>query len=283
MPRKLAAATGLDALSHAIESLVSCYASSYTQPLSLRAAQSLFNNLEAAVGPTSEGKDDGAALDDDARDAQDAARLHARAEVHHASAVAGMAFANAFLGVCHSCAHQLGARFHVPHGVANAILLPYVVAYNASLAPTRQTPFPQYGHPSAARDYADLARSLRLPGCTGGQCNDAPLAPLGEAASAGAETGNFAVALADADQAAADSRAVEALIDELRALTRRCGVPTSLREWGVDEAAFLDAVDDLALDAFDDQCTGTNPRFPLVSELRQIMLDAFEGDTPLLS
>ena len=154
--------------------------------------------------------------------------------------MAGMAFGNAFLGICHSLAHKMGARFHIPHGLANALLLCQVIKYNANAVPVKMTAFPQYTHPEAKENYARVADYLGLGGTT------------------------------------LDDK-VNKLIDAVSTLKTALDIPASIREYGVDQAEFEAAVDELALRAFDDQCTGANPRYPLVSELATIYRNAYTG------
>ncbi len=166
----------------------------------------------------------------------------ARERVHNAATIAGIAFANAFLGVCHSMAHKLGAEFHIPHGLANALLICNVIRYNANNNPTKQTAFSQYDRPQARRRYAEIAEHLGL-------------------SSAGDRT----------------ATKIEKLLTWLEELKSQLNIPTSIREAGVQESEFLAKTDKLAEDAFDDQCTGANPRYPLITELKQLMLDSFYG------
>ncbi len=220
MPPKLTAWSGLDALTHAIEAYVSVVANEYTSPMALQAIKLVVENLPAAYrnGDTD---------------------LKAREKMHNAGTIAGMAFANAFLGICHSLAHKLGARFHVPHGCANAILLGHVIRYNATDAPTKQGTFAMYTHPMAKERYAEISRYLGLGGVT-------------------------------------EDEQVERLIDKIEEIKRICEIPNTLEAYGIDRAEFESSLDAMALEAFDDQCTGANPRYPLVEELKQIYLDAFE-------
>jgi acetaldehyde dehydrogenase/alcohol dehydrogenase len=225
MPRGLAAAGGIDAMTHALEALVSCMASDYTAPLAMEAARLLFAYLPRAY--------EKGASDPEARQA-----------VHNAATMAGMAFANAFLGVCHSMAHKLGAKYHIAHGVANALMIEEVMRFNAEEAPTKMAAFPQYKYPHAKADYARLARYLGLAGA--GSSND-------------------------------DDELVAALIAAVAGLKAKIGIPASIKAAGVDEEAFLANLDDLALEAFDDQCTGANPRYPLVAEIKEMYLRAYYG------
>lgn len=221
LPAPLAAATGMDALSHAVESLVSCYQSDYTKPLSLQATKMIMESLPASV---------------------ESGDYVSRQKVHHGAAIAGLAFGSAFLGVCHSLAHQLGAKFHIPHGIAIAMLLPHVIAFNADNAPTRQAYFPQLTHPVAEREYAGLADYIGV---------TAPdMTP---------------------------TQRVGALIGAVEGLKAQIGMPKSIRAYGVTKEEFAKMVDEMALNAFDDQCTGTNPRWPLVTQLHQVLWDAYEG------
>ena len=167
--------------------------------------------------------------------------------MHTASTLAGMAFANAFLGVCHSMAHKLGARFNIPHGVANALLFCQVIRYNATDKPVKQCAFPQYKFPNAKAAYAEFATKMGLKGKT-------------------------------------DDDKVEALIDAIKDLKAKIGIPGSIREWFAIRGEYTDedfkkAMEDLPTLAFDDQCTGTNPRYPLIKEIRKLYELAYEGVT----
>ncbi|NIE70237.1 bifunctional acetaldehyde-CoA/alcohol dehydrogenase [Pantoea sp. Acro-807] len=223
MPRSLCAFGGLDAVTHALEAYVSVLASEYSDGQALQALKLLKENLPASY-----------------RDG--AKNPVARERVHNAATIAGIAFANAFLGVCHSMAHKLGSEFHIPHGLANALLIGNVIRYNANDNPTKQTAFSQYDRPQARRRYGEIADHLGLtqPG----------------------------------DRTAQKIEKLLAWLDEIKT---QLGIPASIREAGVQEADFLAKVDKLAEDAFDDQCTGANPRYPLIAELKQIMLDTFYG------
>lgn len=220
-PRALTAASGMDALSHALEALVSVCATPFTDGQALDAVELLFAHLPAAWR-------------DGERDP------HAREQVHHAATLAGMAFANAFLGACHALAHQLGARFRIPHGVANAILLPWVIRFNGDELGHRQPAFARYDRPLAAQRYARVAERLGLGGASVGE-------------------------------------RVERLAQAVERLRRELGMPAGVREAGVDEQAYFAAIDDLALRAFDDQCLGTNPRAPLIRELAELYRRAWAG------
>ncbi len=220
MPKKLTAASGIDVLVHAIEARVSVMASEYTNALAREAARLVFKYLpEAYEQPDSE---------------------KAREKVHHASTIAGMAFANAFLGLCHSMAHKLGAKFHIPHGFANALLISHVIRFNGTGKPTKQGTFSQYKFPEAKERYGMLADFLKM------TKEDMTL-----------------------------EQKVEALIAHVEALKQRLDVPMTIREYGVSEKDFLEAVDELAVKAFDDQCTGANPRYPLINEIKDLYLKAY--------
>ncbi len=221
MPKKLTAYSGLDALTHALEARVSIMASEYSNALAMEATRLIFKYLPDAYnnGTTDE---------------------KAREKIHHASAIAGMAFANAFLGVCHSMAHKLGAAFHVPHGLANAMLINEVIRFNATDKPTKQGTFSQYKCPDAKERYAYIARFLGLGGAT------------------------------EEDQ-------VNNLVKAIEELKNKLEIPKSLKEYGINEAEFLAKLDELSEMAFDDQCTGANPRYPLISEIKEMYLKIYYG------
>jgi acetaldehyde dehydrogenase/alcohol dehydrogenase len=223
MPKKLTAYGGIDALTHALESYVSVCATDYTRALSKEAINLLFKYLPRAYK-------------DGATD------FEAREKVHYAATIAGMAFANAFLGICHSMAHKLGANMHVPHGLANAALISHVVRYNATDAPYKQATFSQYEYPRAKRDYAEIAEHLNLGGTT-------------------------------------DDEKVIKLIEAIEALKRECDVPDTIKVicGEARESEYMSKLDSMAENAFDDQCTGANPRYPLISDLRQILLEAWHS------
>ena len=166
--------------------------------------------------------------------------VKAREKVHYAATLAGMAFANAFLGICHSMAHKLGAAYHLPHGLANALLIGHVIRYNATDNPIKQTAFPQYTYPTAISRYARIADHLGLGGNTGPE-------------------------------------KVERLIAAIERLKKTIDIPASIREAGVPETAFMANLDVLSENAFDDQCTGANPRYPLISEIKEIYLAAYKA------
>ena len=215
VPPAVTADTGLDVLTHAIEAYVSTMATDNTDALAMKAIQIVFEYLPKSYkgANTAEGKE-------------------AREKMHNASCIAGMAFANAFLGVNHSLAHKLGGEFHIPHGRANAILLPHVIEYNAT-APTKFAAFPKYKSFVADKKYAEIAKSLGLKSDT-------------------VEEG------------------VQSLIQAIRNLMKELNMPMSVQECGISEVEYFESLDRLSLEAFDDQCTGANPRLPLVSELKEI-------------
>lgn len=220
MPKSIVADTGMDVLTHAIEAYVSVLASDYTNGLAIKAIELIFKYLPRSY----ENPND----------------TVAREKVHNASCIAGMAFTNAFLGINHSLAHKLGGEFNIPHGRANAVLLPYVIEYN-SQKPTKFTIFPKYGEFVADYRYAQIARQLGFGGST-------------------------------------QEEQIANLIKAVRDLMRKLNLPMSIKECGVDEAAFMAAVPSLAERAFEDQCTTANPRFPLVSELEEIYRKAYYGE-----
>ncbi len=221
MPKSLCAFGGYDAVTHAMEAYVSVLANEYSDGQALQALQILKEYLPSSYE----------------KGAKDPV---AREKVHNAATIAGIAFANAFLGVCHSMAHKLGAEFHIPHGLSNALLLTNVIRYNATDIPTKQAAFSQYDRPKARARYAEIADHL---GFREGKTQDK----------------------------------VDALLNWLEELKVQLDIPKSIREAGVPEADFLAKVDQIAVDAFDDQCTGANPRYPLISELKQVLLDSYYG------
>lgn len=220
-PKGLTAASGIDAVTHALEAYASMMATDYTDSMALRSLKMIFEYLPRAYdnGPNDP---------------------LAREKMANAATMAGMAFANAFLGVCHSMAHKLGAFHHLPHGVANALMIEQVLRFNAAEVPTKMGTFPQYDHPHTLARYAEVADSLGL----GGASNEEKL---------------------------------EALINAVNALKERVGIRETIRDYGVDEALFLEQLDEMTEQAFDDQCTGANPRYPLMSEIRQMYLNAYYG------
>ena len=221
-PKGLTAASGIDAVTHALEAYASVMATDYTDGLALQALKVIFKYLPRAY-------DNG--LTD----------IEAREKMANAATMAGMAFANAFLGVCHSMAHKLGAFHHLQHGVANALMIDEVLRFNASEVPAKMGTFSQYDHPHTLERYANVATELGL----GGKTNEEKL---------------------------------ENLIKAVNDLKKRIGIKSSIREYGIDEKDFLDRLDDMVEQAFDDQCTGANPRYPLMSEIKQMYLNAYYGD-----
>ena len=221
-PKGLTAASGIDAVTHALEAYASMLATDYTDGLALRSLQLVFKNLPKCYdnGPN---------------------EPRARENMANAATMAGMAFANAFLGVCHSMAHKLGAFHHLPHGVANALLITQVLRFNASEVPVKMGTFSQYDHPHTLERYAEVAEYLNL----GGQTNEEKL---------------------------------ECLIEAIEQLKERVGIKKTIRDYGIDEADFLARLDDMVEQAFDDQCTGANPRYPLMSEIKQMYLNAYYGN-----
>lgn len=215
VPAAVTADTGLDVLTHAIEAYVSVMATDYTDALAMKAVQMVFDYLPKSYkgANTAEGKE-------------------AREKMHNASCMAGMAFANAFLGVNHSLAHKLGSEFHIPHGRANAILLPHVIEYNAAM-PSKFAAFPRYKSFVADKKYAEIAKMLGL-------------------------------------KANTTEEGVKSLAQAVRNLMKEVNVPMTIKDCGIEENTYFAAIEKLALDAFDDQCTGANPRSPLVSELKEI-------------
>ena len=220
-PRGLTAASGIDAVTHALEAYASMMATDYTDGLALQALKVIFEYLPRAY-------------DDGPHDPL------AREKMANAATMAGMAFANAFLGVCHSMAHKLGAFHHLPHGIANALMIEEVLRFNAAEVPAKMGTFPQYDHPHTLERYAQVADYLRL----GGETNEEKL---------------------------------ENLISAVNALKARVGVKPAIRDYGIDEADFLARLDEMTEQAFDDQCTGANPRYPLMSEIKQMYLNAYYG------
>jgi acetaldehyde dehydrogenase/alcohol dehydrogenase len=220
LPPKLVADTGMDVLTHALEAYISVMASDFTDGLSEKAIEIVFNYLEESY------KGENCEL--------------AREKMHNASCIAGMAFTNAFLGLNHSIAHKLGGEYHIPHGRANSIILPYVMKYNAS-NPTKLVSWPKYEHYIADEKLANIAKRLGLP------CSNT-------------------------------EEAVKSLVMAIKELSIKVGEPQSIKECGIDEAEFLAKLDTLADKAFADQCTTVNPRVPLVSEIKQILLDAYYGN-----
>ena len=220
LPKSITADTGMDVLTHAIESYVSNMASDYTDGLAEKAAELVVQYLIEAY--------------------EHGDNKVAREKMHNASTIAGMAFTNAFLGINHSLAHKIGAEFHLPHGRINAILLPYVIKYNSS-RPTKFVSFPKYEYFIADEKYAALAKKVGLKADT-------------------VEEG------------------IDSLITKIQKMNEKLNIPKSFKDAGVDETEFMAKVDMLADRAFEDQCTTANPRVPLVSEMKQILIDSYYGN-----
>ena len=220
IPKGLTANSGYDAMVHSLEAIASVMATDFTNGIAKEAIKIIFEYLPRAYKNGSDAE--------------------ARAEMAYAATMAGMAFANAFLGVCHSMAHKLGAYHHLPHGMANALLLPDIMRFNASEAPTKLGTFPQYDHPMCLRRYAEVAEMLGIKGKN-------------------------------------DEEKLDKLIKKLVDLRAEIGLPATIKDAGVPEDRFLENLDKMSRDAFDDQCTGANPRYPLISEIKQMYLDAYYG------
>ena len=220
-PKGLTSASGIDAVTHALEAIASMLATEYTDGLAKESLRNIFEYLPRAY--------DNGANDPEARE-----------KMANAATMAGMAFANAFLGICHSMAHKLGAFHHLPHGVANALLINEVIKFNAEEVPTKMGTFSQYDHPHTLRRYAEVAESLGL-------------------------------------QGANDEEKLNALIQKIEELKEKIGIKKSIKEYGIDEQDFLNRLDDMVEQAFDDQCTGANPRYPLMSEMKEMYLRAYYG------
>ena len=220
-PKGLTAASGIDAVTHAVEAYAAMLATDYTDGLALQALKNIFAYLPRAY---ENGQTD----------------VEAREKMANAATMAGMAFANAFLGICHSMAHKLGAFHHLPHGVANALMIEEVLRFNASEAPAKMGTFSQYDHPHTLARYAEIADYLGLGGKN-------------------------------------DKEKLENLIKAINDLKAQVGIKETIKDYGIDEKDFLDRLDDMVEQAFDDQCTGANPRYPLMSELKQMYLNAYYG------
>ncbi|MFA5659053.1 MAG: bifunctional acetaldehyde-CoA/alcohol dehydrogenase, partial [Oscillospiraceae bacterium] len=219
-PKGLTSASGIDAMTHALEAYASMLATDYTDGLALKALKNIFTYLPTAY--------------------ENGADPLAREKMADASTLAGMAFANAFLGVCHSMAHKLGAFFHIPHGIANALLINEVMRYNAEEVPVKMGTFSQYQYPHTLARYAEIADFLGVKGKT-------------------------------------DNEKLEGLLIAIDELKAKIGIHKTIKEYGIDEKEFLEKLDYMVEQAFDDQCTGANPRYPLMSEMKQMYLNAFYG------
>ena len=220
-PKGLTSASGIDAVTHNLEALASMMATEYTDGLAIESLKNIFKYLPRAY--------ENGANDPEARE-----------KMANAATMAGMAFANAFLGVCHSMAHKLGAFHHLPHGVANAIMINIVLRFNSAEVPTKMGTFPQYDHPHTLEKYAYVSRCLGF----------------------GGET---------------DEQSLENLINAIEELKEKIGIKKTIKDYGVDEAYFLEKLDEMTEQAFDDQCTGANPRLPLMSEIKEMYLEAYYG------
>ena len=220
-PKGLTAASGIDAVTHALEAYASVMATDYTDGLAKQALQTIFKYLPRAY---ENGQTD----------------IEAREKMANAATMAGMAFANAFLGVCHSMAHKLGAFHHLPHGVANALMIEEVLRFNAAEVPAKMGTFSQYAYPHTLSRYAEVADALGLGGKT-------------------------------------DAEKLENLIKAINELKAKVGIKETIKDYGIDEKDFLDRLDEMVEQAFDDQCTGANPRYPLMSEIKQMYLNAYYG------
>ena len=220
-PKGLTAASGIDAVTHAVEAYAAMLATDYTDGLALQALKNIFKYLPRAY---ENGQTD----------------VEAREKMANAATIAGMAFANAFLGICHSMAHKLGAFHHLPHGVANALMIEEVLRFNASEAPVKMGTFSQYDHPHTLARYAEIADYLGLGGSS-------------------------------------DEEKLENLIKAINDLKATVGIKETIKDYGIDEKAFLENLDEMVEQAFDDQCTGANPRYPLMSEMKEMYLNAYYG------
>ena len=221
-PRGLTSASGVDVLTHGLEAYASMMATDYTDGLALKSMKNVFDYLPRAYE-------------------YGAADPEARQKMADASCMAGMAFANAFLGVCHSMAHKLGAYHHLPHGVANALMICHVLRYNAAEVPTKMGTFPQYDHPHTLARYAECARFC-------GVCGKD------------------------------DEETLDLFIDKIEELKAKVGIKKSIAEYGISEETFMSTLDQMVEDAFDDQCTGANPRYPLLKEIKAMYLKAYYGE-----
>ncbi|GLB33110.1 aldehyde-alcohol dehydrogenase [Lacrimispora amygdalina] len=219
-PKGLTSASGIDVLTHALEAYASVMASDYTDGLALKAMKNVFEYLPTAYN--------------------DGTNVEARCKMADASCMAGMAFNNAFLGVCHSMAHKLGAYHHIPHGVANALLITLVMEFNASEVPAKMGTFPQYQYPHTLARYAECARFCGVDGKD-------------------------------------DAEVLKKFIAKVEELKKAVGIKATIKDYGVDEKYFLDTLDEMVENAFDDQCTGANPRYPLFSEIKEMYLKAYYG------
>jgi acetaldehyde dehydrogenase / alcohol dehydrogenase len=221
-PKGLTSASGIDAVTHCLEAYASMMATEYTDGLAIEALKNIFKYLPRAY--------ENGANDPEARE-----------KMANAATMAGMAFANAFLGVCHSMAHKLGAFHHIPHGVANALMIDYVLRFNSAEVPSKMGTFPQYDHPHTLRRYAEVAEALGFGGAN-------------------------------------DEESLNNLIKAIDELKEKIGIKKTIKDYGIDEKNFLDRLDEMSEQAFDDQCTGANPRYPLISEIKEMYLKAYYGE-----
>ena len=221
-PKGLTSASGIDAVTHCLEAYASMMATEYTDGLAIESLKNIFKYLPRAY--------ENGANDPEARE-----------KMANAATMAGMAFANAFLGVCHSMAHKLGAFHHIPHGIANALMIDYVLKFNSAEVPTKMGTFPQYDHPHTLRRYAEVAEALGLGGAN-------------------------------------DEESLNNLIKAINELKEKIGIKKTIKDYGIDEKDFLDRLDEMSEQAFDDQCTGANPRYPLISEIKEMYLKAYYGE-----
>ena len=220
-PKGLTSASGIDAVTHCLEAYASMMATEYTDGLAIESLKNIFKYLPRAY--------ENGANDPEARE-----------KMANAATMAGMAFANAFLGVCHSMAHKLGAFHHIPHGIANALMIDYVLKFNSAEVPTKMGTFPQYDHPHTLKRYAEVAEALGLGGAN-------------------------------------DEESLNNLIKAINELKEKIGIKKTIKDYGIDEKDFLDRLDEMSEQAFDDQCTGANPRYPLISEIKEMYLKAYYG------
>ncbi len=221
-PKGLTSASGIDAVTHCLEAYASMMATEYTDGLAIEALKNIFKYLPRAY--------ENGANDPEARE-----------KMANAATMAGMAFANAFLGVCHSMAHKLGAFHHIPHGVANALMIDYVLRFNSAEVPNKMGTFPQYDHPHTLRRYAEVAETLGFGGAN-------------------------------------DEESLSNLIKAIDELKEKIGIKKTIKDYGIDEKNFLDRLDEMSEQAFDDQCTGANPRYPLIREIKEMYLKAYYGE-----
>lgn len=219
-PKGLTSASGVDVLTHALEAYASVMASDYTDGLALKSMKNVFNYLPTAYN--------------------DGANVEARCKMADASCMAGLAFNNAFLGVCHSMAHKLGAYHHIPHGVANALLITLVMEFNSSEAPAKMGTFSQYQYPHTLERYAECARFCGVEGKD-------------------------------------DADVFKKFLVKVEELKKTVGIKATIKDYGVDEKFFLETLDEMVENAFDDQCTGANPRYPLFAEIKEMYLKAYYG------